>query len=155
MKGIVRWDARPDLLKCCGIEAGRKTMQEAIEMATELMDRRINTLLRDRQKIIEECGDPGNLRRTASQLEEQEKQGNGNAVSKPYARSCRAKPNNNGFLYFVTGDWRQGSKKKQLQGVLYRSSKIFPKYFPRNWPGLPPIRQVEFTSISVPGALHL
>ncbi|GJZ93077.1 putative reverse transcriptase domain-containing protein [Tanacetum coccineum] len=39
---VCRWDARPDLLKCL-VASKPKTMQEAIEMATELMDRRNNT----------------------------------------------------------------------------------------------------------------
>ncbi|GJU67712.1 putative reverse transcriptase domain-containing protein [Tanacetum coccineum] len=33
-----------DLLKCCAPSEAKRTMQEAIEMATDLMDRRINTL---------------------------------------------------------------------------------------------------------------
>ncbi|GJU32675.1 hypothetical protein Tco_1176264 [Tanacetum coccineum] len=128
----------PDLIYSSVVASKPKTMQEAIEMATDLMDRRINTLAENKRKTVgvglrtakqqqPHKNNNNNYRATAPAMERPKNQGNGSGEEPGlYARgSCRAKnPDNN----VVTGGL-ETDEKKPLQEFLI--VKNFPEDFPR------------------------
>ncbi|GJR67947.1 hypothetical protein Tco_0014012 [Tanacetum coccineum] len=142
---------------------------EAIEMATELMDRRINTLAErqtDNKRKFEDT--PWNNITTTKQKAEH-RQGlccQGNRDRKPSRKITRDRLNNHldaqspevmwparmySFLALITikGDGGQVEVEGTADVPIVKN---FPEVFPEDLPGLPPTRQVEFHIDLVPGA---
>ncbi|GJS39261.1 hypothetical protein Tco_0564304, partial [Tanacetum coccineum] len=126
----------PDPIYSSVVASKPKTMQEAIEMATGLMDRRINTLAENATK-----NKNGSRNKRGTRL---------NIISctkaqKYVLQGCHV------FLAHITvKETGDKSMKKQLEDVPI--VKIFSEVFPEDLPGLPPTRQVEFHIDLVPGA---
>ncbi|GKF54837.1 hypothetical protein Tco_0165177 [Tanacetum coccineum] len=100
------------------------TMQEAIEMATELMDKRVSQghFKKECPRMKNNKGNRGN------------QAGNDRAPAKVYVvGNAGANPDN------VVAD---KSEKKRLEDVPIVQD--FPEVFPEDLSGLPPTRQVEF-----------
>nr|GEZ34209.1 hypothetical protein [Tanacetum cinerariifolium] len=164
----------PDVKQGSVVASRPMTMQEAIEMATELMDKRKNTFgerqakkrrksaasanTANNQKGIEavqkptcfECGAQEHFKRECPNLKNHNlvnQAGNGNALTKVYAVGhARTNPDSNVIMAKETKD---KSKKKRLEEVLIVQD------FPKDLPGLPPTRQVEFQIDLIPGAPHV
>ncbi|GJX67714.1 putative reverse transcriptase domain-containing protein [Tanacetum coccineum] len=136
-----------------GIHAGK-----LLRMATELMDRRINTLAERQTENKRKL--KSHFRKDCLQWKNKN-QGNGNGVARAYAVGVAGQnPDNTSVTWMSitclahitikeTGD---KLKKKQLQDVPI--VKNFPEVFPEDLPGLPHTRQVEFHIDLVP-VLHL
>ncbi|GJU45470.1 putative reverse transcriptase domain-containing protein [Tanacetum coccineum] len=157
----------PDLIHSSVVASKPKTMQEAIEMATELMDRRINTFAErqaeNKRKLVDEIpshyssakkivripfGSEILIFRGDGSSDEHGTQLNIISCTKTQKyllKGCHV------FLAHVTiKETGDKSKKKQLQDVPI--VKNFPEVFPEDLPGLPHTRQVEFHIYLVPGA---
>ncbi|GJS10722.1 putative reverse transcriptase domain-containing protein [Tanacetum coccineum] len=98
---VCRWDARPDFLKCCGSNS-KDPCKEAIEMAIELMDRRINTLAERQTENKEEFETLSNITKTTPYNGRNTgkglccRKGNGNGVARAYAVGVAGQnPDNN------------------------------------------------------------
>nr|GFB49709.1 putative reverse transcriptase domain-containing protein [Tanacetum cinerariifolium] len=112
----------PDMIHESVVASKPKTMQEAIKIATELMDKRNNAPAR--VYIV------------------------GHAGTDPDANVVTGFPI---FLaHITTKEVEDKSKGKQLKDVPI--VRDFPEVFPEDLPGLPPIRPVEFQIDLVPGA---
>ncbi|GJV70851.1 putative reverse transcriptase domain-containing protein [Tanacetum coccineum] len=153
----------PDPIYSSVVASKPKTMQEAIEMATGLMERRINTLAENKRKLEDT---PRN-----NQTYQQNKRQNtgrayaaGNGDRKPYEGTkprcpkcnfnhhgpCTPKCTNCRKLgHLAKDDWRQVKEEATGRGTIVKN---FPEVFPEDLPGLPPTRQVEFHIDLVPGA---
>ncbi|GJU28602.1 hypothetical protein Tco_1167223 [Tanacetum coccineum] len=150
-----------------------KTMQDAIEFATELMDKKINTWAErqadnkrksddtarttksrepNRIQTLEELMPAvkwGNFKKDCPKLKNNNNRGNrvrnAKAQAKVYAvGNAGANPDNN----VVTDEDK--SKGRRLEDVPVVQE--FPEVFPEDLPGIPPTRQVEFRIDLVPGA---
>ncbi|GJT23521.1 putative reverse transcriptase domain-containing protein [Tanacetum coccineum] len=114
----------PDMIHGNIVASKPKTMQEAIEMATELMDKRVSTIA-DRQLGNDKCSSKG--------------VGGWKSGVNP-TTSMRWK----GFPIFLahvtTKEIEDKSEKKRLEDVPIVQD--FPEVFPEDLPGLPPTRQM-------------
>nr|GFB23793.1 putative reverse transcriptase domain-containing protein [Tanacetum cinerariifolium] len=129
----------PDMIHGSVVASKPKTMQEAIEIATELMDKKIRTFIERNETLIIH-GDGSN-------------QGNATRSSiisctKTEKYMMKGLPI---FLeHITTKEVEDKSEKKRLEDVpIFRN---FPEVFPEDLPGLPPTRPVEFQIDLVPGA---
>ncbi|GJZ57339.1 reverse transcriptase domain-containing protein, partial [Tanacetum coccineum] len=140
-----------------------KTMQDAIEFATELMDKKICTFP-DRQSENKRKQDDN------KQQQQNKRQNTGRAYAvgsgqKPtcyecgaqghFKRDCPKLKNNNhsnqgGNGNALAKETKDKSKKKRVEDVPIVQD--FPEVFPKDFSGLPPTRQVEFQIDLIPGA---
>ncbi|GJU06558.1 hypothetical protein Tco_1122988 [Tanacetum coccineum] len=155
----------PDLIHGNIVASRPKTMQEAIEMATKLMDKRVSTMA-ERQaenKRKFENTSQNNQNQQQQQNKRQNKAhayiaGNSdrnslapglNSVFQVYITIMK-KYMEKGFPIFLahvtTKEIEDKSEKKRLEDVPIVQD------FPEDLPGLPPTRQVEFQIDLVPGA---
>ncbi|GJV43075.1 putative reverse transcriptase domain-containing protein [Tanacetum coccineum] len=78
----------PDMIHGSVVASKPKTMQEAIEIETELMDKKIRTFAKRQKPTCYECGAQGHFKRDFPKLKNNNRGnqgGNGNASSKVYA----------------------------------------------------------------------
>ncbi|GJT14937.1 putative reverse transcriptase domain-containing protein [Tanacetum coccineum] len=115
----------PDMIHGNIVASKPKTMQEAIEMATELMDKRVSTMA-ERQ-----AENKRKLENTSRNNQNQQQQQN--------------KRQNTGRAYTA-------GSGEALRNCTHSSKTSFSEVFPEDLPGLPPTRQVEFQIDLVPGA---
>nr|GEW67401.1 putative reverse transcriptase domain-containing protein [Tanacetum cinerariifolium] len=81
-------DGFPDMIYRSVVESKLKTMQEAIEIATELMDKKIRTFAERQKPTCYECEAQGHFNRDCPKLKNNNRGnqgGNGNALAKVYA----------------------------------------------------------------------
>ncbi|GJS85502.1 putative reverse transcriptase domain-containing protein [Tanacetum coccineum] len=147
----------PDLIYSSVVASKPKTMQEAIEMATELMDRRNNTLAEETGRKQEEEG-----RKEQLPPVEQQESGNWERCCRAYAVGIAGKtPDNNVVTgsfpktnrvlpFYLILEVETKSKKKQLQDVPI--VKNFHDSIPRDLPGLPLQTSGKFASSSTGAA---
>nr|GFB84134.1 putative reverse transcriptase domain-containing protein [Tanacetum cinerariifolium] len=166
----------PDMIHGSVVASKLKTMQEAIEIATELMDKKIRTFA-ERKTVSKrkstantnnannqkgtglgqkmacyECGVQGHFKRECPKLKNNNNHGNqggrNNAPARVYAVGrAGTDPDAN----IVTGvEVEDKSEKKRLEDVPIVQN--FPEVFSEDLPGLPPTRPVEFQIDLVPGA---
>ncbi|GKA35851.1 reverse transcriptase domain-containing protein [Tanacetum coccineum] len=132
----------PDLIYSSVVASKPKTMQEAIEMATELMDRRINTLAErqtDNKRKFEDT--PRNNQN------QQPKKGRTKQARALYAaRNSDSKP-----LFGTYTIHETETSRRRRDCKIVPIAKIFPKVFPEYCHSSPTI-QVEFHIYLVPGA---
>ncbi|GJR67412.1 putative reverse transcriptase domain-containing protein [Tanacetum coccineum] len=126
-----------------------KTMQEAIDFTTELVDEKNPVPIDERQserKERTEVIQAGNDRAPRRECGWKQQRG------KPRQRHCNTMEK--GFPIFLahvtTKEVEDKSEKKRLEGVPI--VRDFPEVFPEDLPGLPPTRQVEFQIDLVLGA---
>ncbi|GJW75476.1 putative reverse transcriptase domain-containing protein [Tanacetum coccineum] len=164
----------PDMIHGSVVASKPKTMQEATEMAIEVMDKRIRTFA-DRQ--TENKRKPDN-----NQQPQQQHQNKRQNIGRAYAagtRECPKLKNNNNrgnqvrggnapakvyavghaetntysnvmMAHVTTKGTEDKSKEKRLEDVPI--VRDFPDVFPKDLPGLPPTQQVEFQIYLIPGA---
>ncbi|GJR55579.1 putative reverse transcriptase domain-containing protein [Tanacetum coccineum] len=155
----------PDMIHGSVKASKPKTMQEAIEFTTELMDKKILTITERQAENKRKFEDTSRNNQNQQQpfkrnnvghfrsdfpklknINQGNRVGNGNAVARAYAvGTAGTKPNSN----VVTDN----SKKKRLEDVPIVQD--FPEVFPEDLPGIPPTRQVEFQIDLIPGATHM
>ncbi|GJR11690.1 hypothetical protein Tco_0794342 [Tanacetum coccineum] len=148
----------PDLIYSSVVASKPKTMQEAIEMATDLMDRRINTLAENKRKETVMRGlnlDAPSHFRSNCPTERNQESGNGSSgyrkvVSTQFSALINIAPTTLDHGYNVEladGSiiWEAGgTRRKRSNCKMYRSSKISPEFPEDLAKALPPTRQVEF-----------
>nr|GFC26045.1 putative reverse transcriptase domain-containing protein [Tanacetum cinerariifolium] len=171
----------PDMIHGSVVASKPKTMQEAIKIAIELMDKKIrtntaNTNNANNQRGIGlgqkstyyECGVQGHFRKECPKLKNNNNHGNqggrNNAPARVYVVSrAGADPDANvvtekyvkkGFPIFLA---HITTKKVEDKSEKKRLEDVpivqdFPEVFPEDLLGLPPIRPVEFQIYLVPGA---
>nr|GFA54025.1 reverse transcriptase domain-containing protein [Tanacetum cinerariifolium] len=120
----------PDMIHGSVVASKPKTMQEEVEIATKLMDKKIRTFAEPRVYAV------------------------GRARTNPDVNVVTEKYMMKGFLIFLahitTKEVEDKSEKKQLEDVpIVRN---FLEVFPEDLPGLPLTRPVEFQIDLVPGA---
>ncbi|GJX07269.1 hypothetical protein Tco_0195201 [Tanacetum coccineum] len=128
-------------------------VKDAIEFATELMDKKINTwaerqVTKQIRKSVTLCQETNQNSATKTRdktLEELMPKGNGEEGPYRRARTLCLKCN-----YHHDGPYEDKSKEKRLEDVPVVQE--FPEVFPEDLPGIPPTRQVEFRIDLVPGA---
>nr|GEZ70341.1 putative reverse transcriptase domain-containing protein [Tanacetum cinerariifolium] len=112
----------PDMIHGSVVASKPKTMQEAIEIATELMDKKIRTFAE------RETASKRKLENTSRNTQNQQQQ----------------------HLNKRSTEVEDKSEKKRLEDVPI--VRDFPEVFPEDLPGLPPTQTVEFQIDLVPGA---
>nr|GFC55600.1 reverse transcriptase domain-containing protein [Tanacetum cinerariifolium] len=90
----------PDMIHGSVVASKPKTMQEAIEIATELMDKKIRTFAECQKSVCYECGVQGHFKRECPKLKNNNNQGNqsgrNNSPARVYAVGrARTDPNAN------------------------------------------------------------
>ncbi|GJV96213.1 putative reverse transcriptase domain-containing protein [Tanacetum coccineum] len=156
----------PDMIHGNIVASKPKTMQEAIEMATELIDKRVSTMAerqaenrgnsdRKSTRVYEEC----------KQIINQKGPGSGQKPlvldvwsSGTYKIECQGEEQNKGITVVIQAGMTElqqrgedSRRRSDLEGTANRFQD-FPEVFPEDLPGLPPTRQVEFQIDLVPGA---
>ncbi|GJS42196.1 putative reverse transcriptase domain-containing protein [Tanacetum coccineum] len=159
----------PDMIYGSVMASKPKTMQDAIEFATELMDKstaNANTANNQRstragqKPTCFECGAQGHFKRECPKLKNKNygnQCGNGNAPAKVYAVGRGGtNPDSNivtgcpiFLAHVTTKETEDKSKKKRLEDVPIVQN--FPEVFPKDLSGFPPTRQVEFHIDLIPG----
>nr|GFA31468.1 hypothetical protein [Tanacetum cinerariifolium] len=158
----------PEMIHGSVVASKSKTMQEAIEIATELMDKKIRTFDERQKSACYECRVQGHFKRECPKLKNNNNHGNqgggNNALARVYivgrtgtdpdANVVTEKYVKKGFPIFLahitTKEVEDKSEKKQLEDVSIVQN--FPEVFPEELPGLPPTRPVEYQIDLVPGA---
>ncbi|GJU79092.1 putative reverse transcriptase domain-containing protein [Tanacetum coccineum] len=149
----------PDMIYGSVMASKPKTMQDAIDFVTELMDQKNRTLAERHFK--------NNFPKLRNKNQGNQ-DGNGNAVARAYdVGIAGTNPNYNvvmgtfllnnryALILFDTGADRSfktedKSEEKRLEDVPI--VRYFPEVFPEDLPGIPPTREVEFQIDIVPGA---
>nr|GEX91631.1 putative reverse transcriptase domain-containing protein [Tanacetum cinerariifolium] len=148
----------PDMIHYSVMASKPNTMQDAVEFATELMDKKIRTFVERHKATCFEFEAQEYFKREYPKLKNNNsgnKGGNGNAPAKAYVvgnagqtqtptslrkymlKGCHV------FLAHVTTKKTEDKLAgKQLEDVLI--VRDFPEVFPEDLPGLPPTRKVEF-----------
>ncbi|GKA28129.1 putative reverse transcriptase domain-containing protein [Tanacetum coccineum] len=142
----------PDMIHGSVKASKPQSMQEAIEFATEMMDKKMTTAAERQAENKRRFEEPSRntqnqqqpfKRNNVARAEEREIKEiglNGNAVARAYVvGSAELNPT----LIVV-------KKEKQLEEVPIVQD--FPEVFPEDLPGIPPTRQVEFQIDLIPGA---
>nr|GFA91499.1 hypothetical protein [Tanacetum cinerariifolium] len=194
----------PDMIHGSVVASKPKTMQEAVEIATELMDKKIRTFVEcetaskrkfentsrntqnqqqqsnkrqntgrrgtglGQKTACYECEVQGHFKRECPKQKNNNNHGNqggrNNAPARVYAVGrAGTDPDTNVMMekYMMKGfpivlahitkeEIKDESKKKRLEDVPIVQN--FPEVFPKDLPGLPPTRPVEFQIDLVPGA---
>ncbi|GJV92541.1 hypothetical protein Tco_1540354 [Tanacetum coccineum] len=150
----------PDLIYSSVVASKPKTMQEAIEMATDLMDRRINTLAERQTENKRKFEDAPQNNQTKGRTQARLMGGGDKEVEinrdsiKSFSCTKAQKICNkdvHSFWHILPSRRLETSRRrKQLQDVPI--VKNFPEVFLEDLPGLPHTRQVEFHIDLVPGA---
>ncbi|GJS73830.1 putative reverse transcriptase domain-containing protein, partial [Tanacetum coccineum] len=140
----------PDMIHGNIVASKPKTMQEAIEMATELMDKRVSTMA-ERQAENKRKSENTSRSNQNQQQQPNKRQNTGRAYtagsgdkkqyggSRPLCSKCN---------YHHDGLQRKGVVVGNAGGNPDNVIAVFPE----DLPGLPPTRQVEFQIDLVPGA---
>ncbi|GJW13765.1 reverse transcriptase domain-containing protein [Tanacetum coccineum] len=145
----------PDIIHGNIVASKPKTMQEAIEMATELMDKRVNTIAErqaENKRKFENTSQ--NSQNQQQQQIKRQNTGRGLVVAKHQAviacaeKIVRIPWKNKTLIIHGDGKVEDKSKEKRLEDV--QIVQDFPEVFPEDLPGLPPTRQVEFQIDLVP-----
>ncbi|GJW49431.1 putative reverse transcriptase domain-containing protein [Tanacetum coccineum] len=158
----------PDMIHRSVMASKPKTMQDAIELATELMDKKINTFVKRQAKNKRKFDDTP--RTNQKQQQQNKKQNTGMAYtagsgekkpyggSKPLCSKCNYhhhgqctpkchKCNRVGHLALDCRSPTNGNTANNQRGT----RQDFPEVFPEDLPGLPSTRQVEFQIDLIPG----
>ncbi|GJU69493.1 reverse transcriptase domain-containing protein [Tanacetum coccineum] len=132
----------PDMIHGNIVASRPKTMQEAIEMATELMDKRVSTMAERQAKNKRKgMGNANNNNRNNNKGNRGNQAGNDRAPAKVYmVGNAGANPDNVVAAHVTTKEVEDKSEKKRLEGVPIVQD--FPEVLPEDLPGLPPTRQV-------------
>nr|GFA28109.1 putative reverse transcriptase domain-containing protein [Tanacetum cinerariifolium] len=141
----------PDMIRGSVVASKSKTMQEAIEIETELMDKKIRTF--DER----ETASKRKFKNTSRNTQTNNNTRTRGRTSVEFTPQHPVKRSNMGDLdpyvlnaIITTMEVEDKSEKKQLEDVPIVQN--FPEVFPEELPGLPPTRPVEYQIDLVPGA---
>ncbi|GJX62453.1 putative reverse transcriptase domain-containing protein [Tanacetum coccineum] len=135
----------PDMIHGSVVASKPKTMQEAIEIATELMDKKIHTFVERQTENKRKQDDNHNNNKTRGRtLAEPTLQDLGH-----FKRDCpKLKNNNRGNQ---AGNGNASAKVYAVGRVGTNPDSNIVTVFPEDLPGLPPTQQVEFQIDLIPG----
>ncbi|GKE86648.1 hypothetical protein Tco_1560390 [Tanacetum coccineum] len=135
-----------------GVRASKpKTMQDAIEFVTKLMDKKISTPAERQAENKRKLDNTSKNNQNQQQPNKRQNTGRayiaGHGEKKHYGGSKPLCSNSGKYhaVLRVISRWRSDLRT-------YQSFKIFPKVFPEELSSLPPTRQVEFQIDLMPGA---
>ncbi|GKA74147.1 hypothetical protein Tco_0780449 [Tanacetum coccineum] len=129
-------DGLPDMIYGRVVASKPKTMQDAVEIATELMDKKIRTFA-ERQTESKRKSKWGNKTRL-------------NIISCTKTQKYMLKECHVFLAHVTTKKTKDNSEEKRLEDVPIIQD--FPKVFPKELLSFPPTRQVEFHIDLIPGA---
>ncbi|GJT17840.1 putative reverse transcriptase domain-containing protein [Tanacetum coccineum] len=142
----------PDMIHGNIVASKPKTMQEAVEMATELMDKKVSTIAeRQAENKRKSAGNANNANNQRSTRSGQKPTCFKCGVQGHFKRECPKLKNNKNHGNQVGND-RAPAKVYAVGHAGTNPDSNVVTVFPEDLPGLPPTRQVEFQIDLVPSA---